>query len=49
MIVNNIFISNKVNENFLKQIAYDYNTNWINKRNTFIVIKLNFCTKKFNL
>jgi len=31
--------SNKVNENFLKQIAYDYNTKWTNKRNTF--------TKKF--
>ena len=27
--------SNKVNENFLKQIAYDYNTKWTNKRNTF--------------
>lgn len=27
--------SNKVNDNFLKQIAYDYNTNWTNKRNTF--------------
>jgi hypothetical protein len=24
-----------VNENFLKQIAYDYNTKWTNKRNTF--------------
>lgn len=27
--------SSKVNENFLKQIAYDYNTKWTNKRNTF--------------
>jgi hypothetical protein len=27
--------SSKVNINFLKQIAYDYNTNWTNKRNTF--------------
>ena len=27
--------SSKVNVNFLKQIAYDYNTNWTNKRNTF--------------
>ena len=24
-----------MNENFLKQIAYDYNTKWTNKRNTF--------------
>ncbi len=27
--------SSKVNINFLKQIASDYNTNWTNKRNTF--------------
>jgi len=27
--------SNKVNVNFLKQIAYDFNTKWTNKRNTF--------------
>ena len=31
--------SSKVNINFLKHIAYDFNDNWINKRNTF--------TKKF--
>lgn len=27
--------SSKVNVNFLKQIAYDFNTKWTNKRNTF--------------
>jgi len=27
--------SSKVNVNFLKQIAYDFNTNWTNKRNKF--------------
>ena len=27
--------SSKVNVNFLKHIAYDYNTKWTNKRNTF--------------
>lgn len=27
--------SKKINEQFIKSIAYDYNTNWTNKRNTF--------------